>query len=157
VSRYSFLTTWLLETSRAAAWEVLEDPRGWPEWWRGVQRVEELDAGDTERVGSRYRIAWRSRIPYELEFDFTVRKVDAPCCMEGDAEGDLQGHGRWLLFERDGVTAVLYEWSVGTTRRWMNLAAPLARPVFAYNHDVVMRWGGEGLARRLGVKLLAAG
>ncbi|MEA2376163.1 MAG: hypothetical protein QOD13_70, partial [Thermoleophilaceae bacterium] len=35
--------------------------------------------------------------------------------------------------------------------------APVARPVFEYNHDVVMRWGGEGLARRLGVELLAAG
>jgi hypothetical protein len=29
--------------------------------------------------------------------------------------------------------------------------------VFAYNHDVVMGWGGEGLARRLGVPLLASG
>ena len=35
--------------------------------------------------------------------------------------------------------------------------APVARPVFEYNHDVVMRWGGEGLAQRLGVRLLAAG
>jgi hypothetical protein len=39
----------------------------------------------------------------------------------------------------------------------MNLLAPVAQPVFEYNHDVVMRWGGEGLARRLGVELLAAG
>jgi hypothetical protein len=29
--------------------------------------------------------------------------------------------------------------------------------VFEYNHDAVMRWGGEGLARRLGAALLAAG
>ncbi len=119
--------------------------------------MSELDAGDAERVGSVYRIAWRSRIPYELEFDFTVRKVDPPCCMEGDAEGDLEGSGRWLLFERDGVTAVLYEWNVATPKRWMRAIAPVARPVFAYNHDVVMRWGGEGLAGRLGARLLGAG
>jgi hypothetical protein len=154
---YEFVTTWLLETSRAEAWGVLEEPQQWPEWWRGVERVEELDGGDSERVGSRYRIAWRSRIPYELEFDFVVRKVDSPCCMEGDAEGDLAGSGRWLLFERDGVTAVVYEWRVTTTKRWMNPIGPVARPVFDYNHNVVMRWGGEGLARRLGVRLLAAG
>ena len=55
------------------------------------------------------------------------------------------------------MTAVLYEWHVETSKRWMNLLAPLARPVFAYNHDVVMRWGGEGLARRLGAELIAAG
>ena len=154
---YRFLTSWLLGTSRAAAWEVLEEPLAWPDWWRGVVRVRELDGGDAERVGSRYRIAWRSRIPYELEFDFVVRKVDPPCCMEGEAEGDLEGAGRWLLFERDGVTAVLYDWRVSTTKPWMRLLGPAARPVFAYNHDVVMRWGGEGLARHLGAELLAAG
>ena len=129
----------------------------WPEWWRGVERVSELDGGDAQRVGSRYRIAWRSRIPYELAFDFTVSRVDPPCCMEGDAAGDLTGRGCWRLFEQGGVTAVLYEWDVRTTKPWMNAVAPLARPLFERNHDLVMRWGGEGLARRLGVELIAAG
>jgi hypothetical protein len=157
LTRYRFLTTWLLETSRDAAWEVLQEPLSWPEWWRGVVRVSELDGGDGRRVGSRYRIAWRSRIPYELEFDFIVRRVDEPCCMVGEATGELEGAGTWRLFEQQGVTAVVYDWQVRTTRRWMNLLAPVGRPVFEYNHDVVMRWGGEGLARRLGVELLAAG
>jgi uncharacterized protein YndB with AHSA1/START domain len=155
--RYRFLTTWLLEASRESAWEVLQDPLRWPEWWRGVVRVSELDGGDECRVGSRYRIAWRSRVPYELEFDFTVRGVDPPCCMAGEATGQLLGSGTWRLFEQDSVTAVVYEWEVDTAKRWMNILRPVARPVFEYNHDVVMRWGGEGLARRLGVSLLAAG
>jgi hypothetical protein len=155
--RYRFLTTWLLETSRASAWEILEQPLSWPEWWRGVERVAELDGGDACRVGSRYRIAWRSRIPYELEFEFTVTRVDSPCCMEGHASGDLDGVGVWRLFEQGDVTAVVYDWDVTATKRWMKTLAPIARPVFDYNHDVVMRWGGEGLARRLGVRLLAAG
>ena len=77
--------------------------------------------------------------------------------MSGEATGALAGQGHWRLFEQDGVTAVTYEWNVRTTETWMNLLAPVARPVFAYNHDVVMRWGGEGLARRLGCRLLAAG
>jgi uncharacterized protein YndB with AHSA1/START domain len=157
LSAYSFLTTWLLEGPREAAWEVLQDAESWPEWWRGVERVTLLDPGDDGRVGSRYRIAWRSRIPYELEFDFTVRALEAPHLMEGDAVGELTGSGRWRLFQQDGVTAVLYEWNVRTTKPWMNALAPVARPVFEYNHDAVMRWGGEGLARRLGVRLLAAG
>jgi hypothetical protein len=155
--RYRFLTTWLLEASRHDAWEVLQDPVGWPEWWRGVVRVTELDPGDADRVGSRYRIAWRSRVPYHLEFDFTVGRVDPPCCMAGEADGELRGSGTWRLFEQQGVTAVVYEWNVDTTRRWMNALRPFARPVFEYNHDMVMRWGGEGLARRLGTRLLAAG
>jgi hypothetical protein len=105
----------------------------------------------------RYVIAWRSRIPYELEFEFTVRNIDPPCCMAGEATGELAGTGRWRLFEDAGVTAVTYEWSVETTKAWMNLVAPVARRVFEYNHNVVMRWGGEGLARHLDCNLLAAG
>ena len=107
--------------------------------------------------GERYRVAWRSRIPYELEFDFVVGRTEPPREMEGIATGDLSGTGHWRLFEQDGVTAVLYEWNVETTKLWMNIIGPVARPVFDYNHNVVMRWGGEGLARRLGCRLVAAG
>jgi hypothetical protein len=122
-----------------------------------VVTVDELDAGDANREGSRHAIAWRSRLPYPVRFEFTTERVRRPCLMEGRAAGELSGTGRWRLFEQDGVTAVLYEWNVETTRAWMNLMAPVARPLFAWNHDVVMRWGGQGLARQLGVPLLAEG
>ena len=148
---YSFLTTWLLECPRERVWDALQEAERWPEWWRGVQRVTEL------APQQRYLIAWRSRIPYELEFEFDVQEREPPCSMFGHARGELTGTGHWRLFERDGVTAVLYEWNVRTTRPWMNALAPVARPVFEYNHNVVMRWGGEGLARHLGCNLLAAG
>jgi hypothetical protein len=38
----------------------------------------------------------------------------------------------------------------------MNLLSPIARPVFEWNHDWVMRNGGEGLAALLGCRLLAS-
>ena len=82
-------------------------------------------------------------------------KVEKPHLLEGDAEGELAGVGRWRLFEQGGVTAVLYEWNVRTTRAWMNLLTPVARPIFAVNHDYVMRNGGRGLAKLLGAPLLA--
>jgi hypothetical protein len=136
---------------------VIEDAAGWPEWWRGVVRVDELDPGGPGRVGARFAIEWRSRLPYPLEFEFSVEQVERPFSMGGSAEGELSGRGVWRLFEDAGVTAVVYDWQVATTKRWMNLLSPVARPVFEYNHDVVMRWGGEGLAKRLGVELLASG
>jgi hypothetical protein len=46
---------------------------------------------------------------------------------------------------------------VATTRRWMSLLAPVARPVFEWNHDWVMARGGEGIARLLGSRLLGNG
>jgi hypothetical protein len=122
-----------------------------------VERVDQRAPGDEQGVGSRYTIAWRSRIPYPLVFDFHVDEVEAPHRMAGRAFGDLEGTGVWRLWQEGGLTAVVYDWEVATTKRWMNLVAPVARPVFRWNHDVVMRQGGEGLARRLGARLVAHG
>jgi hypothetical protein len=110
----------------------------WPQWWRGVVRVEELVRGDARRIGSRYLIEWRSRIPYPLVFEFTTERSERPALMEGRAEGELQGRGCWKLFEEGGVTAVIYDWRVATTKPWMNAVAPLGRPLFAWNHDAVI-------------------
>jgi hypothetical protein len=35
----------------------------------------------------------------------------------------------------------------------MNLLAPIARPFFRWNHDTIMRWGAEGLAKKLNSRL----
>jgi hypothetical protein len=54
------------------------------------------------------------------------------------------------------VTGLLrgYEWHVRSTRWWMNLIAPFARPMFIRNHGILMRQGAEGLARLLGAPLV---
>jgi uncharacterized protein YndB with AHSA1/START domain len=157
MAEYRFLTTWLVDAPIERVWDALYDTERWPAWWRGVTHVRELEPGGEEGIGKVFEIGWRSRLPYDLEFRTTVTRVEWPHVMEGRADGELQGHGRWRLFEHGGATAVLYQWEVETTKRWMNLLAPVARPVFAYNHDWVMRSGGAGLARLLGSRLLAAG
>jgi uncharacterized protein YndB with AHSA1/START domain len=157
VAGYRFLTTWLIEAPRPEVFQAIWDSERWPSWWRGVESVVTLEEGDEEGVGSVGRYVWKSRLPYRLEFDMRITRVERPALMEGAAAGELAGTGRWRLFEDGGVTAVTYEWDVRTTAPWMNLVAPLARPVFAWNHDAVMRWGGEGIARLLGARLLARG
>ena len=135
--------------------QAIWDSERWPSWWRGVEEVEKLEPGDDEGVGSLGRYVWKSQLPYRLEFLVRTARVERPHLMLGEASGELTGTGRWRLFEQDGVTAVTYEWNVDTTRPWMNSLAPLLRPVFKWNHDVVMGWGGEGLARLLGTRLVA--
>ena len=157
MARYRFLTTWVLEAPREDIFQAIWDSERWPSWWRGVESVVTVEDGDAEGVGSLGRYVWRSRLPYRLEFEMRITLVDRPRLMEGQAVGELSGTGRWRLFEEDGTTAVLYEWDVETTRPWMNLLAPLAKPVFAWNHDTVMRWGGEGLAKLLGTRLVVRG
>jgi hypothetical protein len=93
-------------------------------------------------------------LPYELSFDSRVTRVERPHLIEGTATGELEGTGVWRLYEGSG-TAAVYEWRVHTTRAWMNVLAPLARPAFAWNHDIVMRQGADGIARELGARLIA--
>jgi uncharacterized protein YndB with AHSA1/START domain len=153
---YRFLTTWLLETEREPVWEAIFDQRSWPSWWRGVKDVVELDPGAADGVGSHSRLTWRSKLPYDLVFEARTRRVERPHLIEADASGELEGIGRWRLFEQDGITAAIYEWNVRTTKPWMNALAPLARPMFQINHDWVMRNGATGIAELLGVRLLAS-
>jgi Polyketide cyclase / dehydrase and lipid transport len=150
VASYEFLTVWLVDAPIERVWEELFDVGAWPSWWKGVTDARELEAGNGDGVGKIFSISWRSFLPYDLTFVTTVTRVEKPHLMEGRAEGELTGTGRWRLFHSDGVTAVTYEWNVSTTKAWMNALAPLARPIFEWNHDYVMRRGGEGLKVRLG-------
>jgi uncharacterized protein YndB with AHSA1/START domain len=155
VAEYSFLTTWVLDADRDRVWDAIYESERWPEWWRGVVGAERLAEGDARGVGQLNRYTWRSKLPYELDFDMRTTRVERPHLLEGEAVGELTGTGRWRLFESDGATAVVYEWNVRTTKAWMNLLSPLLRPAFAWNHDYVMRNGGTGLAALLGCRLLA--
>jgi uncharacterized protein YndB with AHSA1/START domain len=156
VTRYAFLTTWLLDAPVEPVWDAIYDTDAWPKWWPGVRRVEELVPRGQDGVGGVSRFTFRSVLPYDLVFDMLSVRVERYRVMEGVASGELAGTGRWRFFDHDGVTAVTYEWDVETTARWMNLLAPVARPAFSWNHDRVMRAGGEGLAALVGARLLGA-
>lgn len=154
---YAFLTTWLLDSPREPVFEAIYEQERWPRWWRGVEAVEKLRDGEGGAdVGSVALMTWKSLLPYRVHFETTTTRVERPHLLEGHAVGELEGIGRWRFYEQGGVTAVLYEWNVATTKRWMNALAPLLRPAFEWNHDWVMARGGEGIARLLGCRLLAS-
>ncbi|HEY2346953.1 MAG TPA: SRPBCC family protein [Xanthomonadaceae bacterium] len=151
-----FLTTcWHLDAPIERVWDALSKPGEWPRWWRYVRAVEQLEPGDAKGVGALRRYTWSSRLPYRLSFAMHTIALQRPTLMEGTAAGDLDGRGRWPLEARGDTTRVRYDWTVVVDKPWMRLFAPLLAPVFAWNHDQVMREGGLGLARHLGVALLA--
>jgi uncharacterized protein YndB with AHSA1/START domain len=153
---YAFVTNWRLQAPLEAVWDAIYDSEAWPTWWHYVVRVDLLEPGDERGVGAVRRYTWRTALPYTLAFDTRTTRVERPHVLEADAFGELVGTGRWRLTAEDGLVAVRYDWNVRTTRPWMNLLAPLARPVFAWNHAIVMRRGGQDLARHLGARLISA-
>ena len=150
---YRFCTTWVLEAERERVWDAIYDSDSWPEWWRGVTtpsgsptatRTASASAASTSGApASRTPCASRSSQPWS----------------SGRTGSAARPRASWrdravALLSEGGTTAVIYDWDVRTTRPWMNLLAPVAKPIFRSNHDWVMRNGGEGLARKLGARLL---
>jgi Polyketide cyclase / dehydrase and lipid transport len=146
---FHLVTDWTLAAPCHAVWNELVKPENWPAWWRAVERVELLEPGDADGVGALRRMTWRTALPYSLTFDMRTMRVQPMTLIEGHAEGELTGVGRWTIADDGAQTRVRYDWRVEVTQPWMRFVAPLARPVFAWNHGVVMGWGREGISRRL--------
>jgi len=155
-SEYRLSTVWRLEAPLEAVWNAIHDSARWPEWWKNVERVAELEAGSSDGIGARQRYTWKGRLPYRVVFDVRVTRIEPLVALEGIASGDLEGIGCWRFSsERGSIAVVRYEWRVQTRRGWMNLFAPLAKPLFQWNHDFVMHEGGTSLARLLDARLVS--
>jgi len=152
---FQFVTVWRIEASRSRVCDAVSACLDWPRWWKGVVSVQEVEPGDGDGVGSLRRFTWKGRLPYRLTFDLRVTCVVPLTILEARATGELEGIGRWHFSDEGPVTVVRYEWRVRTNRTWLNLLAPVARPVFKWNHDQVMRQGAEGMARLLNARLVS--
>jgi uncharacterized membrane protein len=145
------VTEWQVDAPVDRVWDTLLLVRGWPAWWKGFRSVDVLDAGQASGAGMKIRQRWRSLLPYTLALDLEITRVERHRLLEGRASGDMAGSCRWTFDDRDGRTTVRFELAVSPTRWWMALPIPFAGRVVALNYDAVMRWGGRGLARQLGV------
>jgi Polyketide cyclase / dehydrase and lipid transport len=151
-SSYDFVTRWSVAAPLEAVWKEISEADRWPSWWPGVVAVQLLEPGDADGVGAYRRFTWRSRLPYTLRFNMRTTRVEKLHVIEGVADGELSGFGRWQLIDAGSRVDVRYDWRVDANKAWMRMLAPVARPLFAWNHDVVMRWGQEGLTKVLSPK-----
>lgn len=148
--RYAFVTVWRTPVPVEPVWQAITRVEDWPTWWRGVKAVNKVRDGDDRGIGALHEFVWRSRLPYDLRFTVETVQVVEHRLIVGHAKGELEGIGRWTFTGAERRTCVEYDWRVRTTKRWMNLLAPIAYPLFVWNHNTVMRWGAEGLRRLLG-------
>ena len=149
---YTFVTLWRLQAPIDEVFRIIDDIDAWPEWWPSVQAVERLDDPGPDGLGATVRMTFVGKLPYKLRFDLQVTHREPPARLAGDASGELEGTGTWTLWQEPGWTVVRYVWAIATTRRWMNLLAPLpfVDEIFRLNHHAVMRGGLRGARKRLG-------
>lgn len=149
-AKYEFVTQWQIPAPLERVWHELMHPEQWPIWWRGVEQVQLRSAGHDELgVGAIRHYTFRSRLPYRLSFAMQTTSIVPMSLIEGHASGELEGCGVWRLRYSDRLTHVRYDWHVVANKWWMRWLSPVARPVFEWNHDVIMNWGRVGLLRRL--------
>lgn len=150
MKEYSFVTVWKLRnTSLDEVWKTIKAVEEWPSWWKGVTRVKVLKAGDANGIGKITELTFKSALPYSLSFASELLELKHHELMLGKAIGELEGTGVWTFRMENEIVRVEYNWNVKTNQAWMNFFAPVLRPAFKWNHDVVMRWGLEGLAKKL--------
>lgn len=148
---YQFVTRWRVDAPIDNVWEALEAADRYPQWWPAVLRADQLEPGDDAGLGRVDLFVWKAPLGYRLRFTMRVDTIERPTHLGGVAGGELVGRGDWYLTAERNATQVRYDWGVRTQRAWMNLVAPVARPVFRHSHDQVMREGARGIARLLGV------
>lgn len=145
-TNFHLVTEWTIASPLEDVWRELSTPERWPEWWPSVKQVTLLKSGDERGVGAVRRMRWSTALPYELVFDMETTRVEPLLLIEGRALGELDGIGRWTLQGEGSACRVRYDWIVAVTKPWMVRLSFILRPVFRWNHGVVMERGRRGLS-----------
>jgi uncharacterized protein YndB with AHSA1/START domain len=150
-TRFDLVSEWQLDAPVSRVWAEIVAPEQWPDWWRAVKRVEIIKAGDANGIGTVRRFTWATALPYSITFDMEVARIEPEHLIEARASGEFDGIGRWTVTPQGNGSHVKYEWLVELIRPWQRAIAPLLRPVFVWNHQVVLGWGEADLKKRLGL------
>lgn len=151
VTAFELVSHWRIAAPLDRVWAEIVDVDAWPSWWRAVRKVERLRDGDTEGIGAVRRITWATALPYTITFDVESTRSEPMYQLEGRATGELNGVGVWTLTSDGDIITVRYDWRVDLGKAWMRAFAPILRPAFAWNHNVLMGWGEADLKTRLGL------
>lgn len=135
---YHFVSNWTVHAQLIEAEKVIHNVPTWRLWWRDLKSVNVIRE-TPNYVGSEFEGVWGSASGYKLHMHIVITAFEAGKSIAFDATGDLDGGGTWQ-FETNGQnTSMRIVWDVATTKTWMNIGAPILRPIFEYNHSLLMR------------------
>jgi hypothetical protein len=151
-AKYNFITTFCVKASVEEVFAVLIAYNKWQTWWKGLNDLEVIKDA---RVPKGYKLALALGPGfYNLHFTLTLDSISINKSISLNSSGDLQGVGTFTLSQKEDSTVVTFIWNVETTKFWMNLVEPIGRPIFVFEHNVIMKWFAQGLANYLQKELL---
>lgn len=146
-NHYHFHSQWLIHAPVAAVYALINKAEAWPLWWPAVLIVRADTATDGTEMQHQ---EWRTPFGYSFSFDLKLIERQPNQLLAAAVSGMLEGTGIWRFAAVPEGCRVTFEWKVRTNVAWINKLSWLLRPVFAYNHRLVMRQGRKGLERMLG-------
>ena len=156
-AQYHFLSEYTLRGDVEALWAALADVPAWPAWWSWLKKVELLrPATGPDGLGASYRNTVRAPAGYGFVYTTEITDVERLRRIDVLSSGDIAGRGRFLIVPTaNGDLDLSFPWLVSTPKRWMTAIAPLARPMFNWNHDRMMSAFGAGIAKAAGLELIS--
>lgn len=152
MTHYKFITTWAIDQPIEKIWDELIRFEQWPTWWKSIKNAR-LEKPKNKKDKFIFHFTWRGILPYSLTFPIIITNLEPMKRIEGIAKGDLEGKGICTLTSTKTQTTITFTWNVSTKKRWMNLVASLAKPIFSWNHNKIMEEGAKGLSKYLNTKV----
>jgi hypothetical protein len=147
---YHFITHWRLEATAEEVFDLISEPAGYGGWWPSVYlEVEELEAGQENGLGRRFRFHTKGWLPYTLDWASCAMELRPPNRLAIRATGDCHGRGIWTISQKGTFTEVEFDWKLTAEKPLLRYLAFLLKPVFSANHRWAMRRGLEGLETEL--------
>ena len=140
---YVFVDEWDVAAPQQAVYDALADARTYPQWWTPV--YIDVEADGPPALGRESRQHFKGRLPYHLHTRSTITRLEPPCVVQGDVEGDLRGRATWTLTPAGGGTHVRFDWRVFADRPLLRTLTPVLRPLFRWNHNWAIARAVDGL------------
>jgi Polyketide cyclase / dehydrase and lipid transport len=144
---YYFCEDWRVAASIDRAWTAIRDLEAYPRWWKEFVEVKRLN--DLDGVGAQVAVHAKAVLPYHMYFNLETVMEERPRLALVKVWGDLNGEMRWRLGPEGGGTHLIFDESVRTGKLLLSAFAPVFKPLFAWNHRVMMASGEQGLRRYL--------
>jgi hypothetical protein len=148
-AQYQFHSLWEIPAGLPSTEKAILDMSHWAEWWPGLV-ASNFVKQDVAVEHSIVSATWKSTFGYQLAICITITAYKKLGYISFDSEGDLVGSGKWsFIATTPDNTQMDIIWNVATNKAWMNLLAPLLRPIFIHAHHTLMKKGATGLTRYL--------
>jgi hypothetical protein len=131
--------TFDFDVERDVLWDALTDTDSYPRWWPWLRSFDAQGL----TPGTVAHCAIRAPLPYTLEFDVLVERVDAGRSIDTIVSGDLAGPARLEVGGSGAASTARLTWAVELRMPLLSAASFAARPVLVWAHDRVVATGVE--------------